>query len=185
MPLPLGFPAASSGSTFSSSSRDFLISGLGDQCAGAGFSVLNLYVRRCRRIIPAPLVVLIATWAIGWFTLISIDYSALAKRLIAGATFTSNLLLWMQAGYFDIRAEYKPLLRLWSLEIEEQYYIIWPLLLGFLYRCGRSTFVIGTACRFADSPIRSLFTSASFTSIPRALSTCCPAASGSCSPAPA
>ena len=121
MPLPLGFPTASSGSTFSSASRDFLISGLGEQCAGAGFSVLNLYFRRCRRIIPALLVVLIATWAIGWFTLISIDYSALAKRLIAGATSTSNLLLWMQAGYFDIRAEYKPLLRLWSLGIEEQY----------------------------------------------------------------
>jgi peptidoglycan/LPS O-acetylase OafA/YrhL len=123
----------------------FLISSiLLGECAAGTFSVLNFYVRRCRRIIPALLVVLFATWIIGGFTLISVDYSELARHLIAGATFTSNLLLWSEAGYFDVRAEYKPLLHLWSLGVEEQYYIIWPLLLAFLYRRGRFTFIVTT-----------------------------------------
>lgn len=130
----------------------FLISGiiLGE-CADGTFSVLNFYVRRCRRIIPALFLVLLATWLIGAATLISADYSELARHLIAGATFTSNLLLWSEAGYFDVRAEYKPLLHLWSLGVEEQYYIIWPLLLAFLLRRGRSTFIVTTACLLVGS----------------------------------
>jgi peptidoglycan/LPS O-acetylase OafA/YrhL len=124
----------------------FLISSiLLRECADGTFSVTNFYVRRCRRIIPALLVVLFATWIIGGFTLISSDYSELAKHLIAGATFTSNLLLWNEAGYFDVRAEYKPLLHLWSLGVEEQYYIIWPLLLAFLYQRGRFAYIVTTS----------------------------------------
>ncbi|HEY6457175.1 MAG TPA: acyltransferase family protein [Steroidobacteraceae bacterium] len=145
--VPARFPGGFIGVDIFFVISGFLISSiiLGE-CAEGTFSVLNFYVRRCRRIIPALLVVLFATWIIGGFTLISLDYSKLAKHLIAGATFTSNLLLWGEAGYFDVRAEYKPLLHLWSLGVEEQYYIIWPLLLAFLYRRGRFTFIVTTVC---------------------------------------
>jgi peptidoglycan/LPS O-acetylase OafA/YrhL len=130
----------------------FLISGiLLNECASGTFSVLNFYVRRCRRIIPALLVVLAATWLIGAATLISSDYAELARHLIAGATFTSNLLLWKQAGYFDELVIYKPLLHLWSLGVEEQYYIIWPLLLAFLYRRGKRAFIAGILALFLGS----------------------------------
>jgi peptidoglycan/LPS O-acetylase OafA/YrhL len=130
----------------------FLISGiLFKECAECRFSILNFYVRRCRRIIPALLVVLGATWLIGACTLLSTDYAELARHLIASATFTSNLLLWQQSGYFDVRVEYKPLLHLWSLGVEEQYYIIWPLLLAFLYRRGKGAFIAGTTCLFLGS----------------------------------
>jgi peptidoglycan/LPS O-acetylase OafA/YrhL len=125
----------------------FLISGiLLNECAVGTFSIFNFYVRRCRRIIPALVLVMAATWLIGGGTLISSEYSQLAKHLIAGATFTSNLLLWQQAGYFDELAAYKPLLHLWSLGVEEQYYIIWPLMLAFLYRRGKSAFLTGITC---------------------------------------
>lgn len=143
--VPARFPGGFIGVDIFFVISGFLISSiLLGECADGTFSVLNFYVRRCRRIIPALLVVLLATWIIGGFILISFDYSELAKHLIAGATFTSNLLLWNEAGYFDVRAEYKPLLHLWSLGVEEQYYIIWPLLLAFLYRRGRFTFILTT-----------------------------------------
>jgi peptidoglycan/LPS O-acetylase OafA/YrhL len=93
------------------------------------FSFSEFYGRRVRRIFPALCVVLLACLAFGWFTLLAAEYRQVGKHAVAGAGFFSNLLLARESGYFDAEAETKLLLHLWSLGIEEQFYIFWPLLL--------------------------------------------------------
>lgn len=93
------------------------------------FSFAEFYSRRIRRIFPALLVVLVTIYAFGWFTLMGEEYAQLGKHIAGGAGFVSNLVLWGESGYFDAGATSKPLLHLWSLGIEEQFYIAWPLLL--------------------------------------------------------
>jgi peptidoglycan/LPS O-acetylase OafA/YrhL len=105
----------------------FLITGiLLRDCAAGRFSFADFYARRVRRIFPALVVILLATWAIGWYVLVGDEFTQLEQHIAAGGTFTSNVLLWHEAGYFDPRAELKPLLHLWSLGIEEQFYLVWP-----------------------------------------------------------
>ena len=98
------------------------------------FSFIEFYTRRVKRIFPALLVVLIASYAFGWFALLADEYKQLGKHIAAGAGFVSNLVLWGEAGYFDNLAETKPLLHLWSLGIEEQFYIFWPFVLWFAWK---------------------------------------------------
>ena len=73
--------------------------------------------------------VFVASFVFGWFALFADEYKQLSKHIVRGAMFISNFTLWRESGYFDNSAETKPLLHLWSLGIEEQFYIIWPLLL--------------------------------------------------------
>src|SRR5580698_8795201 len=93
------------------------------------FSFVEFYSRRIRRIFPGLIVVLIAALTAGWFLLLADEYKQFGSHLARGAGFISNLILWKESGYFDNAAETKPLLHLWSLGIEEQFYIIWPFLL--------------------------------------------------------
>lgn len=105
---------------------------------GAGsFSIKTFYARRVRRIFPALSVVLLACLAMGWVILTPAEYEQLGKHVVAGALFLSNIVLWKEAGYFDNAADTKPLLHLWSLGIEEQFYIVWPLMLAFFWRYTR------------------------------------------------
>jgi len=97
------------------------------------FSFTEFYIRRIKRIFPALILVLVGSYAFGWFALFADEYKQLGKHIAAGAGFVSNIVLWNEAGYFDTSAETKPLLHLWSLGIEEQFYIIWPLLLWFAW----------------------------------------------------
>src|ERR1700683_2698817 len=101
------------------------------------FSYIEFYVRRIRRIFPALLVVLAACVVAGWFVLLPDEYKQLGLEVAAGAGFASHILFWSQAGYFDTEAAIKPLLHLWSLGIEEQFYLLWPLLLALLYQRTR------------------------------------------------
>ena len=94
------------------------------------FSFRLFYERRIKRIFPALLLVLIFCLALGWLVLLPNEYGALGEHVAAGAGFIANVLLWTESGYFDKASELKPLLHLWSLGIEEQFYIIWPLLLA-------------------------------------------------------
>lgn len=93
------------------------------------FSFVEFYSRRIRRIFPALLIVLIASFVFGWFALLGDEYKQLGKHIAAGAGLVSNFVLRSEGGYFDTAAEAKPLLHLWSLGIEEQFYIVWPLLI--------------------------------------------------------
>ncbi|MGC7406843.1 acyltransferase family protein [Pandoraea pneumonica] len=108
----------------------YLITGiLTEQLENRRFSILDFYSRRVRRIFPALILVLATCFAVGWFSLLPGEYGQLGKHIAGGATFSSNLMLWHESGYFDAAAETKPLLHLWSLGIEEQFYIVWPILL--------------------------------------------------------
>lgn len=98
------------------------------------FSFVEFYIRRINRIFPALLLVLITCFGFGWFVLLADEYKQLGKHIAGGAGFVSNYLFWNESGYFDNAAETKPLLHLWSLGIEEQYYIVWPLLLFFVWK---------------------------------------------------
>jgi peptidoglycan/LPS O-acetylase OafA/YrhL len=113
----------------------FLISSiiLGD-LMNDSFSYKEFYSRRVRRIFPALIVVLFACLLAGWFSLMAVDYLQLAEHTLGGTAFVSNFVLWRESGYFDSNAEAKTLLHLWSLSIEEQFYILWPLLLGLVWQ---------------------------------------------------
>lgn len=98
------------------------------------FRFIEFYSRRIKRIFPALLLVLIASFSFGWQILLADEFKQLSKHIIGGAGFISNFVLMRESGYFDNLAETKPLLHLWSLAIEEQFYIFWPLLLTFVWK---------------------------------------------------
>lgn len=100
------------------------------------FSFSDFYARRVKRIFPALLVVLTSCYSFGWFSLLNHEFKELGAHIAGGAGFVSNLLLWSESGYFDTAAETKVLLHLWSLGIEEQFYIFWPLLMWAAFRKG-------------------------------------------------
>jgi len=108
------------------------------------FSILKFYERRVRRIFPALLVVLLGTFVFAWFYSLPSEMVDLSKSSIASVLSVSNLYFWMQAGYFDGSALSKPLLHTWSLAVEEQFYIFWPLLLWGTCRIARNKPVLMT-----------------------------------------
>jgi peptidoglycan/LPS O-acetylase OafA/YrhL len=101
------------------------------------FSSMEFYSRRIRRIFPALIVVLAVTYLIGWFVLLPDGFSMLGKSIAAGVAFVSNLFQLSQVGYFAPDATENPLLHLWSLGIEEQFYIFWPPALLILFGSKR------------------------------------------------
>lgn len=92
------------------------------------FSFRHFYIHRIRRIFPALLVVLCACYAVGWRLLDEGDFGFLGKHVAGGAAFVSNFVLWNESGYFDPDGSTKPLLHLWSLGVEEQFYLVWPVI---------------------------------------------------------
>lgn len=98
------------------------------------FFLSDFYTRRIKRIFPALLLILLTLLVLGWFFFIPEDYEKLGKHVFAGAAFVSNIVSLSEFGYFDEAAEFKPLLHLWSLGIEEQFYIVWPVVLLCAWR---------------------------------------------------
>lgn len=116
----------------------YLITGIIlNSCINGNFSIFEFYSRRIRRIFPALALVLISTLIMGWPILTNLEYAQLGSHAVAGAGFVANLVFWGEAGYFDRTAAEKPLLHLWSLGVEEQFYIVWPLLVWAMWRRGR------------------------------------------------
>jgi peptidoglycan/LPS O-acetylase OafA/YrhL len=108
------------------------------------FTLSDFYIRRARRILPALAVTLIGTLVIGWLVLLPKPYQSLGLDTLAGALFFPNLAFWKEAGYFDAAAETKPLLHLWSLGVEEQFYLVWPVLLMILNK--RQRWLVAILC---------------------------------------
>lgn len=120
------------------------------------FSLVDFYARRIRRLFPALILVLAATWAAGWYYLLEHEMAALGRHIAAGAAYVVNFTLKAESGYFDTAAEEKPLLHLWSLAVEEQFYIVWPLLL--LVIAGRRRLLYVLAAITAASLLSNLVT---------------------------
>ncbi|KTD04504.1 O-antigen acetylase [Legionella geestiana] len=98
------------------------------------------YIKRIKRIFPALLLVLGSAAIAGYFLLFPAEYANLGKHIAGSASFINNFILWSEVGYFDRLGELKPLLHLWSLGIEEQFYLIWPLALFLIWKLRVNAF---------------------------------------------
>ena len=98
-----------------------------EQIGQGSFSLLGFYERRARRILPALYFVMLFTLPLAWLTMIPSEMTEYSKSLIAVPLFVSNIIFWLDAGYFQTASELKPLLHTWSLAVEEQYYVLFPL----------------------------------------------------------
>lgn len=98
------------------------------------FSLVNFYERRARRILPALFLVMLACIPFAWFWLLPSDHKDFSQSLLSVSLFSSNILFWQESGYFEAAAEMKPLLHTWSLAVEEQYYVLFPLFLLLLWQ---------------------------------------------------
>ncbi|SMQ28526.1 Peptidoglycan/LPS O-acetylase OafA/YrhL, contains acyltransferase and SGNH-hydrolase domains [Pseudomonas helmanticensis] len=116
----------------------FVISGylitsiIWNQRQAGRFSFVEFWARRARRILPALFAMIIAVLAVGWFLLAPKDYEELGRSVRYQVLFVSNILFMRQDGYFDVASDLKPMLHTWSLAVEEQFYILFPLLLAVL-----------------------------------------------------
>lgn len=102
------------------------------------FSIINFYERRARRILPALLFVILACIPFAWMWMLPNQLKDFSQSLVAVSLFVSNILFWQESGYFDTATEEKPLLHTWSLAVEEQYYLLFPIFLIFAWRFGRN-----------------------------------------------
>lgn len=106
------------------------------------FSIINFYERRARRILPALFLVMLACLPFAWLWLLPSEMKGFAESLVAVPLFASNILFWRESGYFDAATELKPLLHMWSLAVEEQYYVFFPLFLMLAWRFGKRNILV-------------------------------------------
>ncbi|WP_133633855.1 acyltransferase family protein [Halomonas ventosae] len=102
------------------------------------FSIARFYERRARRILPALAFVSICTFFLAWIWMLPSQFKDFSQSLVALSLFSSNILFWKESNYFSPAAEEKPMLHTWSLAVEEQFYIFFPIILLLLWRFGRN-----------------------------------------------
>ena len=107
------------------------------EMANGTFSIVNFYERRIRRIFPALIVMLLVVFAAAYHYLFPTELADFARSLLAAMFSVSNFFFWHQAGYFDAPSAFKPLLHTWSLAVEEQFYIFFPIFLVLIRRFAR------------------------------------------------
>ena len=110
------------------------------------FSLVHFYERRARRILPALILVMLASTIAAYTILFPSDLEEYSQSLLWALGFASNIFFWRNSDYFATEAELLPMLHTWSLAVEEQYYLFFPLLLLFTWRCGKTRvfFLIAT-----------------------------------------
>ena len=114
------------------------------------FSLTHFYIRRANRLFPSLLVVTSVVLVLGWFVLFADEYQSLGRSTAAGAALIANINAYFEVGYWDVASKYKPLLHLWSLGVEEQFYLILPLLLWLAWRTKINPFATLLACALAS-----------------------------------
>ncbi|MDA9361718.1 acyltransferase [Ascidiaceihabitans sp.] len=102
------------------------------------FSLISFYERRARRILPALFFVIFVCIPFAWMWMLPSQMKDFSQSLVAVSLFASNVLFWRESGYFDAAAEEKPLLHTWSLAVEEQYYLLFPIFLFLAWRYGKN-----------------------------------------------
>lgn len=116
----------------------YLITGIIASAQEKGrFSLLGFYERRARRIMPVLIVVMLCCVPFAWAWMLPQQMIGFGKAVVAVCLFLSNVLFWQETGYFAASAELNPLLHTWSLAVEEQYYLFFPLLMMATARAGR------------------------------------------------
>ena len=121
----------------------FVISGylitniISNEMENNSFSLIKFYERRARRILPVLIFIVLFSMILSVFFLMPSDFEQLMKTAISVVTFSSNIFFWQEASYFNISSEINPLLHTWSLAVEEQFYIIFPLLLLLTWPFGK------------------------------------------------
>jgi peptidoglycan/LPS O-acetylase OafA/YrhL len=109
-----------------------------NELASKKFNLVTFYERRARRILPALLSTIFLIMPFAWLYFMPGDMKNFSESVIAATLFSSNVLFWKESGYFDIASESKPLIHTWSLAIEEQFYILFPLFLMLAWKLGKS-----------------------------------------------
>jgi len=102
------------------------------------FSILHFYERRARRILPALFLVMLVCIPFAWMWMLPDQMKNFSQSLVAVSLFASNILFWKESGYFEADAIEKPLLHTWSLAVEEQYYVLFPIFLILAWRFGKN-----------------------------------------------
>ncbi len=108
-----------------------------DELETGRFTLAGFYERRARRILPALFFVMLACLPFAWWLLLPHELEAFGQSLMAVAVFASNILFWLQTDYFAATSEQIPLLHTWSLAVEEQYYVLFPLLMMLAWGLGK------------------------------------------------